>query len=54
MHLAKKFISNDKTVRSDTVQNLKDFNSKSLATQAKKRTIIFYDACSEKRFGSYG
>ena len=29
-------ISNDKTVRSDTVQDLKDFNNQSLATQAKK------------------
>ena len=29
-------ISNDKTVRSDTVQDLKDFNSQSLARQAKK------------------
>ena len=30
------FISIDQTVRSDTVQGLKDFNSQSLATQAKK------------------
>ena len=45
MHLAKNFISNDKTVKSDTVQILKVFNSKSLATQVKKRTVIFYDAC---------
>ena len=29
-------ISNDKTVRIDTVQNLKEFNSQSLTTQAKK------------------
>ena len=29
-------ISNDKTVRSNTVQELKDFNSKSLAKQTKK------------------
>ena len=29
-------ISTDKTVRSDTVQDLKDFNAQSLATQAKK------------------
>ena len=28
--------SSDKTVRNDTVQNLKEFNSQSLATQAKK------------------
>ena len=29
-------ISNDKTVRSDTVQDLKEFNSQSLSTRAKK------------------
>ena len=29
-------ISSDKTVRNDTVQDLKEFNSQSLATQAKK------------------
>ena len=28
--------SNDKTVRSDTIQDLKQFNSQSLSTQAKK------------------
>ena len=30
-------ISNGKTVRFDTVKDLKEFNSQSLATQAKKR-----------------
>ena len=29
-------ISNDKTVRSNTVQELKDFNSQSFPTQAKE------------------
>ena len=29
-------ISNDQTVRNKTVQHMKDFNSRSLATQAKK------------------
>ena len=29
-------ISNDKTVRMDTIQGLKDFNQQSLITQAKK------------------
>ena len=29
-------ISNDKTVRNDTVQDLKEFNSQSSTTQAKK------------------
>ena len=39
-------ISNDQNVRNNTVQGLKEFNSQSLATQAKKRrTIGFYDAC---------
>ena len=28
--------SNDKTVRNDTIQDLKDFNQQSLTTQAKK------------------
>ena len=29
-------ISNDKTVRNDTIQDLKDFNQQSLTTQAEK------------------
>ena len=29
-------ISNDKTVRNDTIEDLKDFNSQSLSTRAKK------------------
>ena len=29
-------IANDKAVRSDTIQDLKEFNNQSLATQAKK------------------
>ena len=42
-------ISTDKTVRNDTMQDLKKFNSQSLTTQAKKRgTIRFYDACYQK------
>ena len=36
MDLAIQVIANDKTVRTDTVQNLKKFNNQSLATQAKK------------------
>ena len=36
MELAMQIICNDKTVRSDTVQDLKDFNSQSLSTRAKK------------------
>ena len=36
MDLAMQIISNGKTVRSDTIQDLKDFNQQSLTTQAKK------------------
>ena len=36
MELALQLISIDKTVRNDTVQDLKEFNSQSLTTPAKK------------------
>ena len=36
MDLAMQSISNDKTVRSDTIQEFKEFNLQSLTTQAKK------------------
>ena len=36
MELAMKIISIDQTVRSNTIQDLKEFNSQSLTTQAKK------------------
>ena len=36
MELAMQIISNDKTVRGDTVKDLKEFNSQSLSTKAKK------------------
>ena len=36
MELAMQFISNDNTVRNDTIQDLKEFNQQSLTTQAKK------------------
>ena len=36
MELAMQIISNDKTVRSDTVQDLKEVTSQSLSNQAKK------------------
>ena len=39
MDLAIQMIANDKRVRSDIVQDSKEFNSQSLATEAKKRTI---------------
>ena len=34
-------ISTDKTVRNDTIQDLKDFSNQSLTTQAKKREQLF-------------
>ena len=37
MDLALQIISNDNTVRRDTVYDLKEFNNQSLATQAKKK-----------------
>ena len=36
MELAMQISSNDRTVRNDTIQDLKDFNQQSLTTQAKK------------------
>ena len=36
MELAMQLISNDNTVRNDTIQDLKEFNQQSLPTQAKK------------------
>ena len=44
-------ISNDKTVRSNTVQDFEDFNSQSLAIQVeKRRTISFSDGFQRKTF----
>ena len=44
-------IYNDETVRSITVQDLKEINSQSLSTQNKKaRPISFYDARYYKSF----
>ena len=36
MEITTQIISNDKAVRSDTVQDLKEFNQQSLSTRAKK------------------
>ena len=36
MNLAKQIFANDKTVRNDTVQDLRDFISQSLSTRVKK------------------
>ena len=35
-------ISSDKTVRSDTIADLKEFNNQSLTTQAKKKRAISF------------
>ena len=36
MDLALQLVSTDQTVRNDTIEDLKDFNSQSLSTRAKK------------------
>ena len=36
MELAMQIISNDKRVRNETIQDLREFNSQSLSTQATK------------------
>ena len=38
-------VSIDKTVRNDTIQDVKEFNQQTLTTQAEKGTTSFYDAC---------
>ena len=45
-------ISNDKTKRNDTIQDLKDFNQKSLTTQAKKgeQLVSMMPAIKKKSF----
>ena len=44
-------ISNDKTVRNDTVQDLKEFNQQSLTTQAKKgEQLVFMMPAIKKTF----
>ena len=51
MELAMQIISNVKTVRCDTVKDIIDSNSQSLATQAKKRrTTSLHDSCHEESF----
>ena len=42
MDLAMQIISYDKTVRRNTVKDLKDFESQSLATQSKKGKQLFF------------
>ena len=43
-------ISNDKTVRSDTIQGLKEFNNQSLGTQAKEEQLISMMLAIQKAF----
>ena len=48
-------ISNDKTVSSDTVKDLKEFNSQPLATRAKKREqLVTMMPAIEKSFNLMG
>ena len=48
-------ISNDKTVRSDTVQDLKDFNSQPLTTQDKKgKQLVSMMPAIKKAFNLMG
>ena len=49
MDLAMQIISIDQTVRSNTVQDLKDNNSHSLATQTKKGEQLVYMVPAFKR-----
>ena len=37
MELALQLISSDQTVRNDTIEDIKDFNSQPLSTRAKKK-----------------
>ena len=47
--------SNDKIVRNDTIQDLKEFNSQSLATQAKKgEQLVSMMPAIEKAFNLMG
>ena len=45
MDLAMQIISTDKTVRNDTIEDIKIFNSHSLPTRAKKGEQLVSDAC---------
>ena len=55
MELAMQIISNDKTVRSDTIQDIKEFNSHSLTTQAKKgEQLVSMMSAIKKAFNLMG
>ena len=42
MDLAMQISSSDKTVRNDTIQDIKEFNNQSLRTQAKKGEQLIF------------
>ena len=55
MELAMQIISNDKTVRNNTIQDLKEFNQQSLTTQAKKgEQLVFMMSAIKKAFDLMG
>ena len=48
-------ISTDKSVRNDTIQDLKDFNQQSLTTQAKKcKQLVSMMPAIKKAFNLFG
>ena len=55
MEFAKQFISNDQTVRSNAVQDLKDYLSQAWRTQAKKGgPLVSLIPADEKAFNFLG
>ena len=55
MELALQIISNDKTVRNDTIQDLKECNQQSLTTQAKKgKQLVSMMPAIKKAFNLMG
>ena len=51
MELAMQIISNDKTVRTNAIQDLKEFNCQKLTTQAKKgEQLVFMMPAIKKNF----
>ena len=50
-----KIISDDKTVRNDTIQDLKEFNQQTLTTQAKKvKQLVSMMPAIKKAFNLMG
>ena len=55
MELVMQLSSNDKTVRNDTIQDLKEFNRQSLTTQAKRgEQLVSMMPAIEKAFNLMG